>query len=109
MVKKKKEPFVKLDRRLLESRPYRLAGPLARDLYTSMMNSLFNGNNGVVNRTARHVSFGPSDSILFGTPKSTHYKYVDVLIHYGIIEELESGGHGKKAVYNLEAWKYNLD
>jgi len=45
----------------------------------------------------------------FGIPKSTHYKHIGVLVNRCIIEELAPGGHGKKAEYDLEAWKYKLD
>jgi hypothetical protein len=105
----KKKPFVKLDRTLLEHRAYRLSGPLARDLYTCMVNSLFNENNGGINHSSRRVSFGPTDARLFGIAKSTYYKHIVKLIDYCIVEEIEAGGHGKRAVYDLTAWKYKLD
>jgi len=66
---KKKEPFVRLERKLVEHRAYRMAGPIARDLYTCMMNSLYNDNNGWVNRSLKKVSFGPSDAKLFWYPE----------------------------------------
>jgi len=106
---KKKPQFVKLERRLFEHRAYRMAGPLARDLYSCMLNSIFNENNGGVNHTARKVAFGPADAKLLDIPKSTYHKYVGVLIRHGIIEELTVGGHGRKAEYDLESWKYKLD
>jgi len=106
---KSKLKFVKLERRLLEHRAYRLSGSLARDLYTCMLNSIFNDNNGDVNRTARRVKFGPVDASMFGISKTTYYRAVDCLIHYGVIEELTVGGHGRKAEYDLESWKYKLD
>lgn len=110
MIKKKeKQSFVKLERRLLESREYRLVSARARDLYTCMLNSLHNDNNGRINVTPRRVHFGPMDAQGFGIAKTSFYRLIDRLIYFGIIEELEPGGHGKKAVYDLEAWKYNLD
>lgn len=104
-----KEKFVKLERRLIEHRSYRLAGPFARDLYTCMLNSIYNPNNGGINRTTRKAKFGPMDAALFEIPKTTYYRAIDQLIQCRIIEELSPGGHGRKSEYDLEAWKYKFD
>jgi len=104
----KSKSFVKLDRKLMENWAFRSAGSFARDLYACMLNSLYNENNGSINKSSRRAAFGPSDAKVFGIAKTTFYRAVNRLIDLCIIEELEPGGHGRRAVYDLEAWKYKL-
>lgn len=99
-----KVKFVKLERDLIRSRQYRLMGSSARDLYTWMLDTMFEGTP--FNTSPRRVLFGPSDGVKRGMSRATYYRALDRMINYGVVVEVEVGGHGKRSMYDLTAWKW---
>lgn len=100
------EKFVKLPRDLLRSRQYRLMGASARDLYTWMLDSMFDESYGVYNKNPSCVRYGPSFARRVGMTKQRYYRSLEKLISRGVITETEPGSHGRLGVYDLTAWRW---
>jgi len=107
MAKKQEEKFILIYRCLLRSDAFKSVSCPARNLFFYMMDSMFDSHNGY-SMDIKHVPFGPGDAEGFGMDKKTYYRALRKLIYAGIIREVSSGSHGKKAVYDLTAWKRTL-
>ena len=101
-----KPKFVKLDRELIRSRQYRLMGSSARDLYTWMMDTLYDDSDGYANTNAMRIRYGPRNAVKMGMSKTTYYRALERMLHYGVATEVETCGHGKGSVYDLTAWEW---
>ena len=100
----KKEKFVIVYRCLWRSDSFKFLGYPSKVLFISMKESMFDEHNGYAMDEMR-VPFGPQDAEGYGMNKRTYYRALKELIDIGIIAEVSSGSHGKKAVYDLTAWK----
>jgi hypothetical protein len=103
--KKTKEPFVMIERVLLRGDLFSALSAHALCLYVYMKDTLFDEDDSYRNTTPRHVAFGPRDALAYGMANGTYYRALAQLINAGIIEELESGNHGRKGIYDLTAWR----
>ena len=70
-------------------------------LYFYMRASVKDQDNGYRNMVEGAVKFGPSDALKYGMVKRTFYRALNDLLSHGIIELVEAGYGGKKAVYSL--------
>ena len=105
MKPKTKEPFIMIERGLIRGDFFRACGYSSQCLYIYMKDSLFDEDSSYKNTTPRHITFGPRDALAYGMSKGTYYRALDNLVKNGIIEEIKTGAHGRKGVYDLTAWR----
>lgn len=93
------DPSVRLPYCLVHSEAWKRLPPVAVVVYILMRSSAFNGGPTANNDPAR-IKFGPAD-VKGYISKPGYYNAVDALQEFGIIKEIKSGQHGRKAVYDL--------
>ncbi len=95
------DPSVRLPVILLRSDAWKDLSYPAQMLYVYMRASIFDQDNGYRNTVEGAVKFGPTDVVRYGMDKRTYYRALNDLLKHGIVEEVEAGFGGRKAIYNL--------
>lgn len=93
------DPSVRLPYMLIKSNAYRRLPAIAQTVYTLMRATAFNGGPHI-NNDPRCTRFGPED-VQGYISKVGYYQAIKALQQAGIIRQVESGGHGRKAVFDL--------
>jgi hypothetical protein len=101
--------FAAIERSLLRGDKFSDIGYPALCLYVWMKDALFDDDNNCAYTSATRVAYGPQGALAYGMPKGTYYLALGRLLRRGVISEVEPGGHGRKPVYDLTAWRRNGD